>query len=237
MSWAVIRRRLPALRTLPSRIVATSRSLPISRTCRSFPLCAKEDVLAATRSPSSRVNALINSSAMPSPKYSWSPSGLMSVKGSTAMEGGACSSPFGPLASAATGCSSGSMGANGSRDTKSSSDLEDPRSGHGLRRRSRPHHPAWGDIERPSEHEGHREAEQDERHDQRDGPGRQVERGQEDVGGFAHSEPDDQVGHGYLHDVAPLQLGPEGRLRAHGRRSATSISGRSSRRRIALKRS
>ena len=126
MSWAVIRRRLPALRTLPSRIVATSRSLPISRTCRSFPLCAKEDVLAATRSPSSRVNALINSSAMPSPKYSWSPSGLMSVKGSTAMEGGACSSPFGPLASAATGCSSGSMGANGSRDTKSSSDLEDP---------------------------------------------------------------------------------------------------------------
>ena len=80
-----MRTRLPALRTLPSRTALTPSFLPISRTSLFFPLKAKDDVLAVTWRPSTRVSALMSSSEMPSLKNSFSGSALMLTKGSTAM--------------------------------------------------------------------------------------------------------------------------------------------------------
>src|SRR5688500_5040949 len=86
MSWAVIRSRSPALRTLPSRTVPTLSWRPISLTLSLFPLKAKAEVRAATRSPSTLVRAVMISSVIPSEKYSFAPSGLMFTKGRTAMD-------------------------------------------------------------------------------------------------------------------------------------------------------
>ena len=52
-----------------------------------FPLNENEEVRPMTRSPSTCVSAFKISSAIPSEKYSWSLPGLMSAKGSTAIEG------------------------------------------------------------------------------------------------------------------------------------------------------
>ena len=68
MSWAVIRSRFPALRTLPSSTVATLSCSPISRMSWFFPLNANADVRDATCSASTLVSALMISSAMPSQK-------------------------------------------------------------------------------------------------------------------------------------------------------------------------
>ena len=90
------RSRSPALRTLPSSRVLTWSLRPISRVSREVPRKRKEDVREATRSPSMRLRAAITSSAMPSQKYSWSFSWLMSANGSTATEGPklrTCSAP------------------------------------------------------------------------------------------------------------------------------------------------
>ena len=51
-----------------------------------FPLKAKADVRAATRNPGTLFRAVINSSVMPSPKYSFSCCPLAFSKGSTAIE-------------------------------------------------------------------------------------------------------------------------------------------------------
>jgi hypothetical protein len=83
-----MRARLPALRTLPSSTVATPNSWPMTRRSSVLPLNEKEDVLPDTRSPSIWASALSTSSATPSEKYSWSFPGLMSTKGSTAIDGG-----------------------------------------------------------------------------------------------------------------------------------------------------
>ena len=72
-----MRTRSPALRTLPSRTVSTRNLLPISVTSISLPRKAKADVREITRTPGTRVNALMISSVIPWQKYSWSLPGLM----------------------------------------------------------------------------------------------------------------------------------------------------------------
>ena len=86
MSCAVIRTRLPCLRTLPSRMVPTFSFSPTVRRSSVFPLNWKEEVRAATRSPGILARSLSSSSARPSEKYSCSLSELMFTKGSTAIE-------------------------------------------------------------------------------------------------------------------------------------------------------
>src|SRR5258705_7297502 len=98
MSCAITRRRLPALRTLPSSTVLTLSCSPTRRMSWFLPLNANADVRAATRNAWILVSALMISSAMPSVKYSFSGSALMFTNGSTAIDlvlaaawAGACS--------------------------------------------------------------------------------------------------------------------------------------------------
>src|SRR5215469_613514 len=86
MSCAVIRTRLPSLRTLPSRMVLTLSFSPTVRRSSVLPLNWNEDVRAATRSVGIFAKSLSSSSERPSEKYSCSLSELMLTKGSTAIE-------------------------------------------------------------------------------------------------------------------------------------------------------
>src|SRR6267143_1636340 len=86
MSCAITRRRLPALRTLPSSTVLTLSCSPTRRMSWFLPLNANADVRAATRNAWILVSALMISSAMPSVKYSFSGSALMFTNGSTAID-------------------------------------------------------------------------------------------------------------------------------------------------------
>ena len=87
MSCADTRNRLPIFRTLPSSTVWTIRRSPISRMSTVRCLNRNDEVRAATDSPLIRASALINSSAIPSQKYSCSGSALMFANGSTAIDG------------------------------------------------------------------------------------------------------------------------------------------------------
>src|SRR5262245_49306070 len=86
MSCAVMRTRLPALATLPSRTAPTLSCEPIVRTSSFLPLKANDEVRAATRRPDTLDSAVIKSSEMPSLKYSFSLSELMLTKGNTATD-------------------------------------------------------------------------------------------------------------------------------------------------------
>src|SRR5438309_1812260 len=86
VSWAEIRRRSPARRTVPSSTQAAPSSAPMARTSCGLPLSANTDVREATRSPSTPARAAISSSVMPSLRYSFSGSGLALTNGSTAMQ-------------------------------------------------------------------------------------------------------------------------------------------------------
>ena len=87
MSCAVILKRLPDCRTLPSRTQPTPSFAAISRTFAVVPLKVNADVRDVTRRPWSRLRALISSSVMPSEKYSLAGSALMFTNGSTAIAG------------------------------------------------------------------------------------------------------------------------------------------------------
>ncbi len=95
MSWAVIRIRSPALRTLPSRTVRTFNLSAMLRMSSFFPLNANDDVRDATRRDWIRESALMISSAMPSAKYSFSGSALMFANGRTATDFAADTGVFG----------------------------------------------------------------------------------------------------------------------------------------------
>src|SRR5207245_479443 len=86
VSWAEIRRRSPARRTVPSSTQAAPSRAPMARTSCGFPLSANTDVRDATRSPSTPARAAISSSVMPSLRYSFSGSGLALANGRTAMQ-------------------------------------------------------------------------------------------------------------------------------------------------------
>ena len=83
---AVTRRRAPARRTLASRTNPTPSRAPISWMGTSPLLKANVDVRDTTRRPSTFASAFINSSVMPSPKYSASASAPRLAMGRTAME-------------------------------------------------------------------------------------------------------------------------------------------------------
>ena len=68
MSWAEMRSRSPALRTLPSSTDPTPSWRPISRTSASRPLNANDELWATTRSSGTFVRPLISSSDRPSQK-------------------------------------------------------------------------------------------------------------------------------------------------------------------------
>ena len=84
-SWAVIRSRFPARRTVPSSTAETPSRAPRCRTSSRRPLSANTDVREATLSPSTLPSAWISSSVMPSLRYSFSGSPLALTNGSTAM--------------------------------------------------------------------------------------------------------------------------------------------------------
>ena len=79
--------RLPAFRTLPSRMWSTLSVLPISANSTSFPRKKNDDVRPATFRPGMLASTLMISSASPSLKYSFSLSALMLANGSTATDG------------------------------------------------------------------------------------------------------------------------------------------------------
>ena len=74
------------MRTLPSSTVATFSFRAMPPMSSFFPLNAKDEVRAATRSAWILVSALMISSAMPSVKYSFSGSALMLTNGRTAID-------------------------------------------------------------------------------------------------------------------------------------------------------
>ena len=82
-----MRRRFPALRTLPSSTVLASNFRPTSLRSSALPLNAKEDVLDTTLSSSIFVRSLRISSDIPSQKNSCSSSVLIFANGSTAIDG------------------------------------------------------------------------------------------------------------------------------------------------------
>ena len=86
MSCAVTRIVLPDLRTLPSTTWRTLRRAAISGMPRPAFLNWKDDVRDATSRPATSTSTLRISSAMPSEKYAWSPSGERSANGSTAID-------------------------------------------------------------------------------------------------------------------------------------------------------
>jgi hypothetical protein len=79
-----MRRRWPALRTLPSRMVPTCSSRPISATPLPVSLYCITEVRAITERSCNRDSFEISSSVIPSEKYSSSGSALMLANGSTA---------------------------------------------------------------------------------------------------------------------------------------------------------
>src|SRR6059058_1013162 len=83
-----MRTLLPALLTLPSNTVDTLSCLPIWRMSAVLPLNTKTDVRAGTRNPLIWDKAVHKSSVSPSPRYSFSLSGLMLMKGNTATPAG-----------------------------------------------------------------------------------------------------------------------------------------------------
>ena len=85
VSWAVIRSRFPARRTVPSSTALTLSRAPSVRTSSRAPLKANTEVRDATCSPSTLVSAVISSSVIPSLKYSLSGSALTLTNGSTAI--------------------------------------------------------------------------------------------------------------------------------------------------------
>src|SRR5215510_10404608 len=103
MSWPLMRNRLPALRTLPSRMYRTPSSRPTWRTSTALPLYVKLELRAITNSDLKRDSAVMMSSTIPSVKYSCSGSPLMFWKGRTAIEGlsgrASCSTDDGCLCS------------------------------------------------------------------------------------------------------------------------------------------
>src|SRR5713101_5535051 len=86
MSCAVMRARLPALLTLPSRTAPTCSCAPIFSMGSFLPLKANDDVRAATCKPDTFDSAVIKSSVMPSLKYSFSLSELILTNGNTATD-------------------------------------------------------------------------------------------------------------------------------------------------------
>ena len=86
MSCVVMRMRLPARRTLPCSTVATWSCSPTTRSSCCLPLNENADMRAATCRPSTRDSALMMSSAIPSPKYSFCLSSLKFTNGSTAID-------------------------------------------------------------------------------------------------------------------------------------------------------
>src|SRR5215469_5438333 len=87
MSCALMRTVWPDRRTLPSSTVATF-SLWATSATSGCSLNEKDEVRAATCSPSISASELSNSSVSPSEKYSCSLSPLKLTNGSTAMECG-----------------------------------------------------------------------------------------------------------------------------------------------------
>ena len=85
-SWTPMRKRLPALRTLPSRRVSTSSFRPIVAASSFVRLKWNDDVRAMTRSPLILASTFRSSSARPSEKYSSSALALRFTNGSTAIE-------------------------------------------------------------------------------------------------------------------------------------------------------
>src|SRR2546427_9528612 len=81
-----MRRRLPALRTLPSRTVPTFSRTPTTRKSTCFPLKVNAELRAATWRFSIWERALMISSVIPSTKNSFSASVLMLMNGSTAID-------------------------------------------------------------------------------------------------------------------------------------------------------
>jgi hypothetical protein len=82
-----MRTRFPALRTLPSRTVATFNFCATVGMSTLMPLKLNADVRDATRKPRIFESTLSSSSARPSAKYSFSSSRLILMKGSTAIDG------------------------------------------------------------------------------------------------------------------------------------------------------
>jgi hypothetical protein len=103
-SCAVIRTREPALRTLPSRIVATLSFRAAVGMSTGTPLKLNADVRDATRNPRIFDRTLSSSSARPSAKYSLAASSLMLTNGSTAIDGASASAGAGGVAPAGTCC-------------------------------------------------------------------------------------------------------------------------------------
>ena len=110
-SCTLIRRRFPALRTLPSSTVLTPSFWPISSTTIVFPFNAKTVVRAGTFSPCTFARALISSSVILSLKYSLSGSELMLTKGRMAIE--ALLAEAGAAAARSPGVAVGREGAGG----------------------------------------------------------------------------------------------------------------------------
>src|SRR5204862_388456 len=79
------RSRLPAVRTLPSRTWVTDSRRATSASSLPSWRARNAEVRDATRTPGTRTSAFMISSAIPSQRYSWSFSGPMSAKGSTAI--------------------------------------------------------------------------------------------------------------------------------------------------------
>src|SRR5450432_2187787 len=86
MSCAVIRRRSPDLRTLPSMTYATPSCFAISEIGTGRPLKEKADVRDETFRPGTLARTLSSSSLMPSEKYSFALSSLRFANASTATD-------------------------------------------------------------------------------------------------------------------------------------------------------
>ena len=101
MSWATIRTRSPARRTLPSSSVATWSVAPISRRLCSRFLNGITDVREITLRERIFDSWAITSSVMPSAKNSFSGSALRFRNGSTATEGGLRAPSLGRISASA----------------------------------------------------------------------------------------------------------------------------------------
>ncbi len=106
MSCALIRTRLPALRTLPSRIVATLSFCAIVGMSTFAPLKLNAEVRDATRKPRIFDSTFSNSSARPSAKYSFALSSLVLTKGRTAIDGLSSMPGMGGFAGGGVDCGS-----------------------------------------------------------------------------------------------------------------------------------
>src|SRR5258708_10253602 len=86
MSWAVIRTRPPALRTLPSRTWLTPSWCATSLTFGDLPLKPKAVLRATTDRAETLERSVMMSSLIPSLKYSCCGSSLMLANGSTQID-------------------------------------------------------------------------------------------------------------------------------------------------------